>query len=295
MSTVAENPKAQPRYDRYDPWATLYNQTMGPEYGLAQLQWLARVLLPRVPGDAALLDLCCGTGQLLPPLIEQGFKMTGLDGSAQMLEHARRNAPGAELLLDDARTVDIHERFHGIFSTSASLNHIDTIDELAAVFKNVYRALKPGGIFAFDLNHPEQLIKWWRGQPTEGEIHPDFSWFVTPYYDTGSESGRFTVSIYRAPLASTTSRWMKSKQGLYGILMRERFVGLRLRVLQHFAAFEPSWERRDLDFPIAGHQLEAVDSALADAGFGNINLCNIDGDEAPDENHSAHFVCVKSG
>ncbi|MEL6383136.1 MAG: class I SAM-dependent methyltransferase, partial [Cyanobacteria bacterium J06626_18] len=114
------------RYTEYDTWAWLYNETMGPEYGRAQLQFLQRVLLPELPANAAILDLCCGTGQLIQPLIEAGCRVTGLDSSEGMLAYARQNAPQGTYRLEDARSFHLPEQFDGAFSTSASLNHIMT-------------------------------------------------------------------------------------------------------------------------------------------------------------------------
>ena len=56
--------------------------------------------LTRVPMGAAILDLGCGTGRpIAEDLIRRGYDVTGVDGSAQMLAIARRNLPGAQLIL----------------------------------------------------------------------------------------------------------------------------------------------------------------------------------------------------
>ena len=54
------------RYADYNNWAWLYNQTMGPDYSQPQLDLLKRVLLPHIPAQGKILDLCCGTGATHP-------------------------------------------------------------------------------------------------------------------------------------------------------------------------------------------------------------------------------------
>ena len=187
------------RYSEYDTWAWLYNHTMGPQYGLEQLKPVELMLLPHLPADADLLDLCCGTGNLMQALLHKGYRVTGLDGSEAMLDYARENAPQGEFILGDARNFNLPERFDGVVSSSASLNHILSIDELNRVFSSVYNALKPNGLFMFDLNHAGQMQKWWNSQVAEGEIEEELAWYITPNYDDTTRMGNFQVTMHQAP------------------------------------------------------------------------------------------------
>ncbi|MEO0539230.1 MAG: class I SAM-dependent methyltransferase [Cyanobacteria bacterium P01_A01_bin.105] len=284
------------RYTDYNNWAWLYNRTMGPEYSQPQLQLLERVLLPHVPKGGKILDLCCGTGQLIQPLLELGYQVAGLDGSEEMLTYARQNAPEGTYVLEDARTFDLPEAFDGVFSTSASLNHIMSLQELSQVLKRVHRSLKPGGVFVFDLNHPEQLERWWRGQPTEGEISRYYAWMITPHYNASVAQGAFDVRIFQS--STRKLGWLERlfsplKQLTYNLLNRPRFIGLRLKLLQNFARVEPSWDAKTLSYPVTGHPIAAVKAALERVGFRHVSVQTIDGAADIDNNHSAHFICAK--
>src|SRR4051812_41229736 len=62
---------------------------------LAATEWL----IERLPAGARVLDVGCGTG--LPSgrrLVDAGLQVTGIDISEEMLQLARCNVPGAELL-----------------------------------------------------------------------------------------------------------------------------------------------------------------------------------------------------
>ncbi len=283
------------RYSDYDNWAWLYNQTMGPEYSQPQETLLARVFLPHIPPNGDILDLCCGTGQLIEPLVTAGYNVTGLDGSDDMIAYARRNAPQAHYLVEDARTFDQPNAFDGVFSTSASLNHLMSLTDLTQVFNRVFSSLRQGGVFVFDLNHPDQLERWWRGQPTEGEIYHNHAWMITPSYDSALAKGQFKVTIFQSSEQGNTFTKLLSsvKQSFYKILSRPRFIGLRLKLLQNFSAIEPPWQKKELIYPVKGHDLNQVKVSLETVGFQNIEITTIDGSSEIDSNHSAHFICTK--
>jgi SAM-dependent methyltransferase len=242
-----------------------------------------------MPKGGRVLDLCCGTGQMIRPLIERGFAVTGLDYSADMLRHARANAPGAEFVQGDARDFRFAAPFDGVLCTSASLNHMASLDDLSRVFACVHRAMREGGTFVFDVNHPAQLVRYWRGQPAEGEIRPDYAWLVTPRYNAKSAEGGFTVDIWRRPPGA---RAAPLKDGLGRLLGHRLLRRRRLALLARFGAFRPDWQHRATAYPIHGHDLGAVEALLAAAGF-EVSLEIVTGEGPVDEHHAAHFVCRK--
>lgn len=283
----------QARYSDYDDWATLYNQTVAEDYGDPQWQWLKRELVPLLSAGNSVLDLCCGSGQLIRPLLQSGFSVTGLDGSEAMLNCARDNAPDAHYVLDDARYFSLPDQFHAVVSTSASLNHIDSISEMRQVFQCVNQSLKPGGYFLFDLNHPRQMERWWQGRPTEGQIGAGYAWMITPRYDAGRTKGAFTVTQYRQHGTASNGLVRRSKNALYRQLDKPRFIGLRLALIKRLKWLEPSWAYQNNDYPVTGHDLQQIRQSLFDTGFNSVVMQTIDGQQTIDANHSAHFICRK--
>ena len=80
-----------------NPW--FYDLVTGigslPVGGPQRLRELcAQQLAPRLPPQAAVLDLCCGGGAASAPLLARGFRVTGLDCSRQALERAARTPSG---------------------------------------------------------------------------------------------------------------------------------------------------------------------------------------------------------
>ena len=149
------------RFTDYDPFAWLYTNYWGEEFHRQAMPVLDRLLLHRLPSKAEILDLCCGDGRITQTLWRRGFRVAGLDGSAEMLTYAKQRTPKAEFYLEDARRFKLPARFDAVISTFDSLNHIMDTDDLAKVFANAHGCLKPGGYFAFDLNREEAYTDMW--------------------------------------------------------------------------------------------------------------------------------------
>ena len=149
-------------YDAYDPFARVYNQHWG-FFATKAYPILEHLVLEKLPPGCAVLDLCCGTGQLAAELSRRGYRATGLDGSEGMIEIARKNAPDVDFVVQDARNIDLHREFAAAFSTFDSLNHVMSLDELEQVFRSVFTVLEGGGYFVFDLNMEEGFRSRWRG------------------------------------------------------------------------------------------------------------------------------------
>lgn len=272
----------------YDHWAWLYNQTLGPRYGDHKIGPIERVVLPHVPAGGTILDLCCGTGQLVAQLVERGYSVTGFDGSADMLRFARENAPASVFVQGDAREFAFETPFDAVMCTSASLNHMQSLDDLRGVFSSVNRSLKTGGVFVFDINHPAQMSRYWHGRPTEGEIHPDYAWLITPQYDPSAGQGAFTVDIYRRP----GTRKESALKNLAGRLTRsETLRRWRFALLSRYQTFRPDWEHRAVVNVVWGHDLDAITTLLRECGF-QTELRSTKGGPI-DEKHAAYFFCRK--
>jgi SAM-dependent methyltransferase len=114
-------------------------------------------------GPAPILDLACGTGRLMVPLLRDGHTVVGLDRSAPMLERAawrlsrlssaRRGR--ALLLRADLRSFALRRRFGLVICAFHSVQHLIDDRELLACFRAARATLVPGGWFAFDLLPPD--------------------------------------------------------------------------------------------------------------------------------------------
>ncbi|WP_084955472.1 class I SAM-dependent DNA methyltransferase [Thermoactinospora rubra] len=106
----------------------------------------------RPPGPRRLLDIGCGTGIVAERFLGAGFRVTGLDRSAAMLARARvRLGDGVELRQGDATDFELDDAFPFAISTYDIPNHLRDAGQIAAYLRCAFRAVSPGGLFAFDL------------------------------------------------------------------------------------------------------------------------------------------------
>jgi ubiquinone/menaquinone biosynthesis C-methylase UbiE len=105
-------------------------------------QWLDQCL-PRDGAGLRLLDVGCGTGHHLVRLRGRGFEVAGIDGSEEMLEHARAINPGTTIHHADVEALPFPD---------ASLDVVICIEVLRYLpdptrcLREMARVLKPGGI-----------------------------------------------------------------------------------------------------------------------------------------------------
>ena len=135
----------------YDDFAWFYNRYWNEEFHSLAFPILERIWLPRVARKGRILDVCCGTGYLADLLSSRGYRVTGIDASAEMIAHARENVPNAAFQIADASQFRVLGKFDGAVSTFDSLNHILREEDLQAAFQRTAAALKPGAPFAFDM------------------------------------------------------------------------------------------------------------------------------------------------
>lgn len=96
--------------------------------------------------EVRVLDLGCGPGvPFASTLSEMGFRVHGVDTSAEMLTWAADSAPKASFELKDMRDVAPEARAHGVVA-NCSVLHLPR-KEHAAMFAKIFSWLEPGGVF----------------------------------------------------------------------------------------------------------------------------------------------------
>jgi SAM-dependent methyltransferase len=121
-----------------------------------------------------IVDLGCGSGILSESLSKAGYDVLGIDLSPAMLRIARRRAPRAVFRIASVHRAELPEAI-AIVAVGECLNYLFDVrgdprwpHRLERLFHRVYRALRPGGIFLFDLAEPGRL-----GGRTSLEAHWD--------------------------------------------------------------------------------------------------------------------------
>jgi SAM-dependent methyltransferase len=140
--------------DAYEGFAETYDAFT---HGVYQYErWTGRLLAQaqaRGLQGNRLLDVACGTGLSFLPMLERGWRVTGVDLSPAMLEVAQAKVDDdVELHVADMRDLPQLGEFDLIWSLNDSLNYLLSVDELRSALRSMARNLAPRGILLFDLN-----------------------------------------------------------------------------------------------------------------------------------------------
>ncbi|PWW03186.1 methyltransferase family protein [Paenibacillus cellulosilyticus] len=196
--------------------------------------------LLNLPLSSTILDLGCGQGRIAVPLAKLGYKIFGYDASAVLLEEAHKRAIDAKVDINyelvDMRVMDQFESFDAIINIGTAFGYVPEESDDCAIIKNIYRALKPGGIFILDTENRDNKIRNFietydssmNGTVINTERNFDAStgrWEERMKWQAGGEERTATLNVRL--YAATELKRMMTEAGfqlidMYGSLYRER-------------------------------------------------------------------------
>jgi demethylmenaquinone methyltransferase/2-methoxy-6-polyprenyl-1,4-benzoquinol methylase len=160
-------------FDRIVPVYDVMNRVMTA--GLDR-RWRRLAAEAVVQPGRAVLDACCGTGDLAIACARAGGRVTGLDFSERMLERAREKAPSIEWVRGDLLALPFPA---GSFDAATVGFGVRNVADLATGFRELRRVLRPGGGLAcLEITRPEGALApffraWFDGAvPLLGRVLP---------------------------------------------------------------------------------------------------------------------------
>lgn len=199
MRTACDFPAGKAAYagisPLYDKWCSgdpAYEQT-----GQFYISALSR-------REGPFLELGVGTGRLARELVRRrAVDVTGVDICREMLSiceaaYQRQRETGCpgrlRLELRDMTELPYREEFRTAYLPFRTVGHLLTEDALAAMFRGVYRALKPGGVFLLD---HYMFDRAWAGEHQDQDIpmYRDGTVKIDDHYLYHFEDGYMDCSI----------------------------------------------------------------------------------------------------
>jgi SAM-dependent methyltransferase len=209
---------------------------------------------------ARVLEVACGSGRLLLPLVRAGLDVVGVDVSPHMLALARAKlaaSPGfkqAELIQADMRSFRLPCRdFDFAVMAVKSFAYLTEPADQLECLRTIHAHLRKGGLFAIDLLHPKPD---WIAAP-HGSIRDDL---LQPVPEQG-----FTLSRIESVVSTDLARQVRVIRSIYetvddsGRVLDKRFVEWPYRWIHRFEA-EHLLQR-------AGFEVEAVYGGYAREPF----------------------------
>jgi SAM-dependent methyltransferase len=107
----------------------------------------------RLLTDGSVLDVGCGTGILASRLADEGYRVTGADPSAGMLDHLRERDPRVQAVAASADQLPFEDGAFDLTMCVAVLHHIAEHDAVRRCLVEMVRVTKPGGrVLVWDHN-----------------------------------------------------------------------------------------------------------------------------------------------
>ena len=193
----------------YDALAASYDGLMADGGYRKRAEWLDRQLKKSAIPVHTVLDLACGTGTISCLLAQKGYQVTATDGSEEMLTQAMQKAAALEgrpplFLHQTMPRLRLLEPVDAAVSTLDSLNYLTREKDIRETFCRVYRWLKPGGMFIFDVNTPYKLRRM-DGQMYMDETEDSFCVWRT-FFSERTRVCTYQVDLFRLRRDGTWDR-----------------------------------------------------------------------------------------
>jgi SAM-dependent methyltransferase len=144
----------------FGPLCARFEHADMPRASDAEVLWY-RDHLPRDAGSA--LELMCGYGRLLLPLVEGGASVHGVDASAAMLAECEAELARAALVVplfrQDIAELNLPFRYGAAFIAGGSFQRLTDVDRARAALTRIRAHLIEPGLLLLDLYVPAERVQ----------------------------------------------------------------------------------------------------------------------------------------
>ena len=130
------------------------------DYALGAAPGILKILDRNGIQQGLVVDLGCGSGLWAQELTKARYRVLGVDISESMIEIAQRRVPEAEFRVGSLFETGIPQ-CGAVTALGEVLNYLfdqeNDSQALVQLFRRVYNALAPGGVFIFDVAEPGQI------------------------------------------------------------------------------------------------------------------------------------------
>lgn len=184
-------------------WIEGFTEGADPEY----VEQIVPMAESELAGAGLVLDVGCGDGQIARALTARGSRVVGVDPTWNQISVAARRAGGPAYVQAGASPLPFAD---ASFDAAVACLVFEHIDDLDGAIAEVARVLRPGGRFAFFLNHP--LLQ----TPGSGWIDdqivdpPEQYWRIGPYLPEAETVEQVELGVYIRFLHRPLSRYVNA-------------------------------------------------------------------------------------
>ncbi len=220
----------------YDPLSDLYDLEYVHDYDVPF--WLA--LAERE--DGPVVEWGAGTGRIAIPLAEEGFDVTAVEVSEEMVEKGWSKSTSVKWVCGDMRSAKPGKRYRLAICAFNSFLCLTKLEDALAFLANAREHLEPGGLLSIEVSafSPEELAE----DSEEPKCQHDFTRDMT-----SGKLERFSISRYDSASQIMEMRLLYDLYGRSG-LESQRAHDLTIRVTNR--------DELILMLRLAGFEIEAV-------------------------------------
>lgn len=122
-------------------------------------------VLQNLPKQAQrILDIGCATGELTAKISANGFMVEGIDLDPTFIKMAKQKYASDQCSFSQMNMLDIsrhysQEQFDGVVCLGNTLVHLKSEEEIAQLLQSIYKVLKKGGAFIFQILNYNRILK----------------------------------------------------------------------------------------------------------------------------------------
>lgn len=212
--------------DAYTAFAQVYDLFMDNVPYEKWCGYITGVLREHDIKDGPILDLGCGTGEMTRLLAKEGYDLTGVDSSPEMLQEAFDRQEGQDILylLQPMQELELDGSVRAVCSVCDCINYVLLERELAETFCRVWTCLEPGGVFIFDVN-TDYKYRQLLGDNTFAESRDEGAFIWENYYDEESSVNEYDLTLFIPEAEGLYRRYTETHlQRNYPLPVLEKFL-----------------------------------------------------------------------
>lgn len=143
----------------YTALAEIYDEVMMNVDYESWADYIDEILMLHHPEAVDIHELACGTGTMAIYLEQLGYyTVSASDGSEEMIRVAIQKAEkkGSDISFQVTDFLDIPQNvsYDAVYMVFDSINYLHKPEEIRTLHQQVYKVLKPGGLFIYDFTTP---------------------------------------------------------------------------------------------------------------------------------------------
>ena len=142
----------------YNEFAYIYDRLMHADIDYRKwCDYIENIFAMNGCDPDSVCELACGTGNITSIMERRGYKMCGVDISADMIEEARRKLRRTELICQNMASFVPDKKYDAFLCMIDGINYVIAPKSVFEVFSNVRKSLNDDGIFIFDVSSRYKL------------------------------------------------------------------------------------------------------------------------------------------